>query len=199
VPTNNGITTVWHGLRFGYRLTRKLYLEGPTITAEYTLINLAPFSFHFVWAMHAMFAMEQPIEIRPPAGQYQWTHDAELKSIDKVFEWPMVAEGEDLSQPLSLPAKRGWKSYSVNPIDAAATILYPSRGRQVRIEYGSEEGPQAYWGIWVNTGGWASQRQVSIQPTIGRHDQLAAAVRDQSCGTVEAMGRCEWSVRLSIA
>ena len=30
VPTKDGITTVWHGLRFGYRLTRKLYLEGPT-------------------------------------------------------------------------------------------------------------------------------------------------------------------------
>src|SRR5438105_3250546 len=34
---NDGITTVWQGLRFGYTLSRKLYLDGPTIAAEYTL------------------------------------------------------------------------------------------------------------------------------------------------------------------
>src|SRR5687767_1664503 len=31
VPSRNGITTVWHGLRFGYRLTRKLFLEANQI------------------------------------------------------------------------------------------------------------------------------------------------------------------------
>src|SRR5947209_15555975 len=36
VPAKDGITTVWHGLRFGYRLTRKLYLDGPSVRAEYT-------------------------------------------------------------------------------------------------------------------------------------------------------------------
>src|ERR1700742_4555867 len=63
VPTKDGITTVWHGLRFGYRLTRKLYLDGPTINAEYTLVNLAPFEFRFVWQMHSLMAMSAPVEI----------------------------------------------------------------------------------------------------------------------------------------
>jgi len=49
VPTRNGITTVWNGLRFGYRLTRKLHLEQSSILADYTLVNLAPFEFRFVW------------------------------------------------------------------------------------------------------------------------------------------------------
>jgi hypothetical protein len=198
VPTNNGITTVWSGLRFGYRFTRKLFLEGPSITAQYTLINLAPFPFHFVWAMHAMLAMEQPIELRPAPGEYRLSHDAQDRQIDQQFRWPKVNEGEDLSLPLALPPKRGWKSYSNSPIASPATIVYPTRGRQLQIEYASENGLPAHWGIWVNTGGWASQRQASIQPTIGRHDQLAAAIRDHSCGTVEPMGRCEWSVKLSI-
>jgi hypothetical protein len=198
VPTNNGITTVWSGLRFGYRFTRKLFLDGPSITAQYTLINVAPFPFHFVWAMHAMLAMEQPIELHPPSGEYSFSHDAELKQIDQTFQWPVVAEGEDLSQPESLPPKRGWKSYSTFPIKSPAKIVYPGRGRQLQIQYSSDKGPDAYWGIWVNTGGWASQRQVSIQPTIGRHDPLAAAIRDHSCGTVEPMGRADWSVKMSV-
>ena len=61
VPTRGGITTVWHGLRFGYRLTRKLYLEGSSIVAEYTLINLAPFDFRFVWAAHGLMSMAAPV------------------------------------------------------------------------------------------------------------------------------------------
>src|SRR5688572_14891643 len=64
VPTKDGITTVWHGLRFGYRLTRKLSLDGPSLLAEYTLVNLAPFEFYFVWAMHALMGMTAPLELR---------------------------------------------------------------------------------------------------------------------------------------
>jgi hypothetical protein len=199
VPTNNGITTVWNGLRFGYRLTRKLQLDGPTISAQYTLTNFAPFPFHFVWAMHAMLAMEQPIELRPPQGPYVWTHNAESKTIDQPFDWPMAGGGADLSHPQTLPAKQGWKSYSESPIAAPATVRYPGRGRRLQIEYApGESGPAAYWGVWVNTGGWAAQRQAGIQPTFGRHDTLGASIRDHSCGTIEPMGRCEWSVKLSV-
>lgn len=199
VPTKDGITTVWNGLRFGYRLTRKLYLDGPSVRAEYTLVNLAPFPFHFVWAMHATLGMDQPIELRPPAGSYRWNHDASSRAIDQPFDWPEVAEGEDLSHPHALPAKRGWKCYSVDPVRSPAQVDYPGRGRQLRIEYDSAEGPPAYWGVWVNTGGWAGQRQVALQPTIGRHDSLAPAIRDHSCGTVEPLGKSTWSIRLSVS
>ena len=198
VPTNSGITTVWNGLRFGYRLTRKLYLDGPSIAGEYKLTNLTPFPFHFVWAMHAMFAMEQPVELRPEPGAYQWTHDHESKPIERPFDWPQVAEGEDLSRPATLPPKRGWKAYSQQPISQSASIRFLTRKRQVQIDYGSEDGPQAHWGVWVDTGGWAAQRQCSIQPTIGRHDQLATAIRDGSCGSLDPSGVCEWSIRLTV-
>src|SRR5208282_729380 len=62
VPTMDGITTVWHGLRFGYRLTRKLFLQGPAVAAEYTLMNLSPFEFRFVWAQHALMSLATPVE-----------------------------------------------------------------------------------------------------------------------------------------
>src|SRR5215204_4923658 len=76
VPAGNGITTVWHGLRFGYRLTRKLTLTGPTLSAEYTLINLAPLEFRFVWAQHALLAMGVAVEMELPAEPFRLSHDA---------------------------------------------------------------------------------------------------------------------------
>src|SRR3954470_6898298 len=63
VPTKDGITTVWHGLRFGYRLTRKLYLEGSSVVSEYTLINLAPYEYRFIWATHPLLSMTAPVEL----------------------------------------------------------------------------------------------------------------------------------------
>ena len=47
----------------GYRLARKLYLEDNSIVAEYTQVNLAPFEFRFIWAQHALLAMNSPVEL----------------------------------------------------------------------------------------------------------------------------------------
>src|SRR2546423_4781523 len=162
VPARGGITTVWHGLRFGYRLTRKLTLDAdaPALTAEYTLINLAPFEFHFVWAMHALLSMAAPVEVKIPqaaeeedARRFRWSHDADGTDIQTPFDWPIAAEGLDLSRPATLPPRQGWKVFSMEPIRAAAVVHYATRARSLRIEYSSENALPAYWGIWINTVG----------------------------------------------
>ena len=61
VPTKDGITTEWHGLRFGYTMSRKLSIDGPNIAAEYSLQNLAPFDLPFVWAMHSLMSLHSPV------------------------------------------------------------------------------------------------------------------------------------------
>ena len=198
VPTKNGITTVWHGLRFGYRLARKLYLDGPSLRAEYTLVNLAPFDLRFVWAPSALMAMETPVELAldvPPA--FRWSHDHAGDDVQRAFEWPEVEPGADLSRPTKLPPRKGWKVFSTDPAARAARVLYPSRGRSLRIEYTSADLP-AYWGVWVNTGGWAGHRHFSLSPTTGRFDQLERAIRDGSAGRVGPGGRCDWAVGWSV-
>ena len=207
VPAKGGITTVWHGLRFGYRLTRKLSLDpdAPALTAEYTLVNLAPFEFHFVWAMHALMSMTTPAELRFGEGQgggrsrFRWSHDADGTDIQSPFDWPMAGEGLDLSRPDRLPTRQGWKVFSLDPIAGPATVRYPSRGRSLRIEYASGDGLPAYWGTWINTGGWAGHRHFAVEPTTGRFDQLDRAVHDHSAGIVEPLGRRDWSVRWVVA
>ena len=199
VPAKNGITTVWHGLRFGYRLTRKLSLDGPTLSADYTLVNLAPFEFRFVWAQHALLAMNGPVELEPPAGALRLSHDAKGNDIQQTFEWRRnePAGLEQLDRPSAMPAGGGWKLFSADPIAAPLTVSYPTRDgrRRLTIGYGSEDGLPAYWGIWINTGGWAGHRHFAVEPTTGRYDALDRAVQDGSAGTVEPLGRRDWSVR----
>src|ERR1700691_3055615 len=76
VPTKDGITTVWHGLRVGYRLTRKLYLQDAAVIAEYSLTNVSPFEFRFVWAQHGLMSMASPVELNTGAVKAFWlSHD----------------------------------------------------------------------------------------------------------------------------
>ena len=110
VPTRDGITTVWQGLRFGYRLTRKLFLEGPKIIAEYTLVNLAPFPFHFVWMPHALLSTASPITI--DLGPVEMTGDG----VELV--WPMVGDGLTFTQTDALPGSGIWKRQSIRAIQA---------------------------------------------------------------------------------
>jgi hypothetical protein len=206
VPTKNGITTVWQGLRFGYRLTRKLYLDGPSLKAEYTLVNLAPFDLRFVWSPHALLSMEAPVELTLEGSPaFRWSHDGNGNDVQRTFEWPMLQDtGDDdapladLSRPAKLPPRKAWKVFSTGPAARAAHVLYPSRGRSLRIEFTSAD-LAAYWSIWINTGGWAGHRHAALAPTTGRFDQLDRAVRDGSAGKAPPAGRCDWSMTWSVA
>lgn len=199
VPSANGITTVWYGLRFGYRLTRKLTLTDDGLSAAYTLTNLAPFEFRFVWAQHALLSMESPVELdltgpAPPTGRpMRWSHGVGGIEAQRSFNWPTLAGEGDLSRPDRLPVG-GWKVFDLNPIapDAPAVVRYPGRQRQLAIAYSGDV--PAYWGLWINTGGWNHQRHLAVEPTTGRFDQLDRAVNDQSAGRVPAGGTVAWRV-----
>jgi hypothetical protein len=196
VPTKDGITTVWHGLRFGYRLTRKLFLDGNSVVAEYSLNNLAPFEFCFVWAMHALMSAALPVEFDftgDPA--FRFSHDAAGVEIHSNFAWPTGPAGENFSHPAELPVKKGWKLFSTKAIQSAWEIRYPTRNRSVRVEYSDVDALPAYWGIWISTGGWGGSPHFAIEPTTGRYDQIDRSVKDGSVGTVGPFGRREWAVR----
>jgi hypothetical protein len=202
VPTKNGITTVWHGLRFGYRLTRKLYLEEASVVAEYTLVNLAPFDFSFVWAQHPILSVAQPVRIvideSTDGRAFRFSHVTGSVPIDKPFEWPVWEGGLDFSKPAELTAGAAWKVFSQNPINSPLTVQYPSRKRSLQIEYASESNLPAYWGIWINAGGWGGHKHFAIEPTTGRFDQIDRSLRDGSAGQVGPLGRVDWMTRWSL-
>ncbi len=198
VPVKDGVICEWQGLRFGYRLTRKLWIEGLSVNAEYTLLNFAPFAFYFVWGMNALLSLHSPVELELPRETYRFVHDGCGPIVDAPFEWPMAAAGENLSRPDELPARRGWKSFSQEPIGSPAVVRYPVRRRSLRIEYSSDDALRAYWGVWVNTGGWSGQRHFAITPTTGRFDEVDRSLKDGSAGRVAASAKLGWRVQWTL-
>jgi len=196
VPTKDGITTVWHGLRFGYRFVRKLYLEQAAIIAKYTLVNLSPFTFRYVWAMHSLLSAKSPVQIE--LGNVPMRASRRLDDAGHSdFNWPMWSEGVDLSQPSQLPADHAWKAFTEQPIAAPAVIRYLSRNRTVTLTYQSNDQP-AHWGVWVNNGSWMHHHLIAIEPTTGRSDELDRAIRDGSAGQVDGGGTAEWTVQMAV-
>jgi hypothetical protein len=187
VPTRDGITTVWHGLRFGYRLTRKLFLDGPTIQAEYTLVNLAPFEFRFCWAQHALLSMVSPVEV-------------ELGDVELLTgaHWPRLDERTRFTRSDELPAGQAWKRYSRDPIAAPARLNYVDRRRTLEINYTSEAGLPAYWGIWINAGSWEGHHHLAHEPTTAHSDDLAISVADNTAGRDASLGRTSWQTTMRV-
>jgi len=194
VPTKDGITTVWNGLRFGYRLSRKLSLVGSAITAEYALINLAPFEFRFVWAQHALFALDQDVEIELGDLGMRGSHSHTGEPLNDDFYW---SDDHPFRRPNALPKDLGWKLFSKSKIPSPAAIRYPMRGRTLTIAYSSNDVP-AFWGVWINTGGWGHHHHFAIEPCTGTYDQLDRCIRENTAGRVPAGGRVDWVVRLEV-
>ncbi len=194
VPTRDGITTVWHGLRFGYRLTRKLYLVDAEIVSEYTLINLAPAVFRFVWAQHALFGWAPPMELEFGGDQAAIFRVHQTGGEEPTFNWPQSPAG-DMEKLSELPEGKTTKVFSIAHVSQPMTLRYPGRNRGLRISYHTEHDLKTYWGLMINNLGEGGQRHISLSPTTGRFDEIDRAIKDDSAGSVQAQGRCDWSVR----
>ena len=197
-PAKDGVTTEWQSLRFGYMFKRHLMLEGLMLRADYELCNHAPFEVPFVWAQHALLSMQSPVRIDMPAGRWRLSHDAQSIRFDQRFEWPAFPEGLNFVDPSELPAGGGWKLFSHQLIADPARVLYPQRKRSLAIHYESDVDLRAYWGVWINTGGWAGQRHFALEPTTGRYDELDRSVSDGSAALLPASGKITWTVRWTV-
>src|SRR5690606_40606966 len=91
----------------------------------------------------------------------------EGKTAQKIA-WPKQDDQLDFSRPDRLPEQGCWQLYSRAPLTTPAIVRYPQRGRQLEISVLAEEGPDMYWGIWLNQGGHDKQKNFSIQPAAGR-------------------------------
>jgi hypothetical protein len=115
--------------------------------------NLAPFDFRFVWAQHSLMSVLSPVEVDLGELTCRLSRDGAGRELQAPpFTWPNSPEGEDFSRPDKLGGKRAWKIFANDAIAAPALISYPQRGRTLRVEYDSEDGTQAYWGVWIDAG-----------------------------------------------
>lgn len=187
----DAITTYYRGVRFAYNMTRTLRLVGSSLVAEYTVQNPSAFPLRFVWAQHALLSCTAAFELDPTPWAARLSHDHQGTDIQKPFTFPKIGE-EDVSKHASLPPNKGWKLFSEDPIPRPMVIRYPTRRRSLTIGYTSSDVP-AYWGIWINTGGWAGHQHVAVEATTGRYDQVDKATANGVTGVVKPYSTVRWA------
>ena len=182
----------------GTRLTRKLFLDGPSVCSQITLINLAPFEFRFVWAMHALMAMTRMSSWTCQTLSTSSVTIRGERSTAKGFELDDTGLLSNVSRPALLPDQQSWKVFAASPIGKAVRCAIrrgpvdPSR----RITT-----PTICWPLTGESGsipGMDHHRHFAIEATSGRSDQLDRAIADHSAGSVRASGRITWRVSMTL-
>jgi hypothetical protein len=192
---STAIKTHWRGVRFDYELSRDIRLDGNRLIVDYAIHHRDADSFRCAWSQHALLSRETAIELSLNSGSpWRRSHDHLGNDLPRDFAWPLVASGEDLSKPERLPAGRGWKVFSQGPIDAPAMIHYPVRKRILKMEYVSDDALPAYWGLWINSGGYKGIRQIALEPTHARSDYIAASIADNSAAIIARGSPRHWRV-----
>ena len=148
---------------------------------------------------HALMAMSANVELDLPDVEYILSHDSRGTQYGQRFRLDDTGLLSNVSRPALLPDQQSWKVFAASPIGKGVTVRYPARsGLSVALNYHSDDLLAAYWGIWINTGGWMHHRHFAIEATSGRSDQLDRAIADHSAGSVRASGRITWRVSMTL-
>jgi galactose mutarotase-like enzyme len=86
------LVRLWvHGIRFPYRLEKRVYLEEKRIFMKYRAQNLSPFDLDFIWAAHPLFNATEGMELIVPAGMNRIVNSVSgprLGSYGSVYDFP---------------------------------------------------------------------------------------------------------------
>jgi galactose mutarotase-like enzyme len=192
------------GVRFPYRLSKTLRLDGACLQARYRVENLAPLPLEFIWAAHPLFDAAEGMELIVPAGM-----DAIVNSVPGSR---LGGYGERLSFPNArlrdgsrfdldrMPARneRGYQKYFFQGrVPEGWCLLYaPDTGISVGMSFPRETVP--YLGMWVNEGGFAGQYNIAPEPCTAAMDRPDLA-RMWGCGSALApRERREWFLNIAV-
>jgi galactose mutarotase-like enzyme len=160
----------------GIKFTRRLSLNGPELTAAYTVTSTRGADVPYLWSQHCVLSVSSDHRIALK-GQGKMT------AAGRGFDWPAHPE-RDLAQVGQSDEGFVLKYYGLTPAGAMARIS--GKGGGLRFDWDGSEIPAL--GIWLDYGGWPEEgplQQVALEPTTGAADDLVAA---------EAIGQARWLV-----
>jgi len=196
-----------HGIRFPYRLEKRISFAGAEILhIAYRLTNLSGFKFHFLWAAHPMFVLEEGARLVLPEGARKavvtFTLTGEMGRYGDEVDWPIATLPEggrrDLRQIRPKHTRAADKYYFKNALpEGWCALTYPHSGLTLALSFPVERVP--YLGILPNEGGWQDLYNIFIEPATAPFDRPDLARMHGQCSSVAPHGIYEWRLNLSIA
>jgi hypothetical protein len=203
------VRLVVHGVRFPYRFERTLLMDqGESgLRLAYSVANLSPFKFPFIWCAHPLFAATPGMKIVAPLRDLTVysSKDMRFGALGRVVTWPLVSDVEGRTWDLgALPdanADMAVKLYGRSPTQGYVALQDIVQGGELRLQFDPSE--VTHMGLWLNYGGWSgapgapAYYNVGIEPAIGAQDDLALAVKHyDDHGELPPNGRQAWQVDL---
>ncbi len=182
-PSPGALKLCVTGRALPYRLTRTLsYTTADTLKMHYELENLGQDTMPCLWAAHALFRLEEGMELIPPGGSDEIINamDGPLGRIGERHRFPETTDTKGKRFALSvIPPKnpKGMQKYyfSKPVIEGHCGLFNPNDGMMINLQWDAEKLP--WLGIWVNEGGWANQYNIGIEPATAGMDSPGAARR----------------------
>ncbi len=198
-----------HGVRFPYIFERRISFEelarksAPYIRLSYSVQNLSPFPFPFVYAFHPLFQVQAGCQILLPTGKKvvnYWSTEDRLGRPMQEHPWPEV---KDLTLDKSYERhiirsprlKRAEKLFTTRLSQGRCALRYPN-GEFIGFLFPAGKLP--YLGLWVNEGAWQNLFHVALEPSTAQVDRLDTAEGLKDCGVVPPNGTLEWDISLII-
>jgi len=196
-----------YGVRFPYKLSKSIYFNGNgALRCDYRLENLSAFNMEFLWAAHAMFAMEEDSYIILPAGQTNatltYTHDGYLGSgygdtmkIDEKFD---VAAIDDCSYKINFSRKNKvyMEKFYLNGVveHGICGVMYTSDGSAYKMAFPAEQVP--YLGVLISNGLHIGEC-VILEPCTAAFDRPDRAKAFNCNSVVGAHSVYKWHLEFS--
>ena len=201
-----------HGVRFPYRFERSLWLvEGdPGIRLTYTVTNMAPYPFPFIWSSHPVFNVTPGTKLHVPGAREFTLFGSPQDRFGRLgasIPWPRAKdqEGREWDLAVTPDTTAGWamKLFGKAPSLGYVALQDVFAGAELRLHFDPAE--VTHLGLWLNYGGWtgvagaAPYYNVAIEPCIGAQDDLAMAVRHfHEHGLLPAHGRRSWQLEVRL-
>jgi galactose mutarotase-like enzyme len=166
------------GVRFPYRLEKRVSLKEGRLRNSYRLENLSSHPFSYIWAAHPLFNAEEGMEFLVPSGMENIINSVageRLGAYGKSYSFPTArlasGEGFDFSR---MPArnKTGYqKYYFEGKVREGWALLYnPRKELNIGLSFPKEEVP--FLGMWLNEGGFDGQYNIAPEPATAAMDRI---------------------------
>jgi DeoR family transcriptional regulator, aga operon transcriptional repressor len=193
-----------HGTSLPYRFTRRIDVEGETVTASYTVTNDGDDGFWALWAMHPLFAVGPGARIVLPgvweAAVVPSPSAARIARAGHV-SWPTTVAADGVVVDLAtFPDQPGYALKLVTRAPRRSALADPGAGAWIGVEASAELVPNL--GVWINDHGWPDGplrlRHAALEPTSGTGDDLRGAVEAHAGWRIEPGRNLRWWARLQL-
>jgi hypothetical protein len=211
-PTAGSLQLKTQGVRLPYAFEKRIAISQPgVVDLHYTLENLSPRPFRYLWSSHPLLALRPGMRICLPEGvtvRVDWSKDARLGDLLNEHPWPATLDSQgspvDLSLILPEDVRRVDKLYTSRLAQGWCGLYEPANGRYAAFVFSPLEIP--YVGLSINLGGWPVDESgqqpgyynLGLEPCNGYPDRLDHAIQMGACPTLGAGSKTEWGMQLRL-